>query len=126
LSAFKFHLKGFLQEVRPVNLSVLPLIKDSRKTEITLRELVLLMLISGIFDFVWYVQQFQPKAFLIENVTGLLDIDGGTQLSEALNLLGGCGYNISEPVIANAAHYGVPQNRNRLFVFGHRSTKMVF
>ncbi len=80
-----------------------------------------------LFDFVWYVQQFQPKAFLIENVTGLLDIDGGTQLSEALNLLGGCGYNISEPVIANAAHYGVPQNRNRLFVFGHRTNnKFIF
>lgn len=64
---------------------------------------------------------------MIENVTGLLDIDGGTQLSEALNLLGGCGYNISEPVIANAAHYGVPQNRNRLFVFGHRTNnKFIF
>jgi DNA (cytosine-5)-methyltransferase 1 len=74
-----------------------------------------------LFDFVWYIQQFKPKAFLIENVTGLLDIDGGTQLSEALSVLGESGYTVSEPVVVNAAHYGVPQNRNRLFVFGHRT-----
>jgi DNA (cytosine-5)-methyltransferase 1 len=76
-----------------------------------------------LFDFVWYIQQFKPKAFLLENVTGLLDIDGGTQLSEALSILGESGYTVSEPVVLNAAHYGVPQNRNRLFVFGHRTTK---
>lgn len=76
-----------------------------------------------LFDYVWYIQQFKPKAFLLENVTGLLDIDGGTQLNEALKLLSDTGYHISEPVIVNAANYGVPQNRNRLFVLGHRTTK---
>lgn len=74
-----------------------------------------------LFDFVWYIQQFRPKAFLIENVTGLLDIDSGTQLSKALRVLGESGHNISEPIVANAAHYSVPQNRNRLFVLGHRT-----
>lgn len=74
-----------------------------------------------LFDFVWYIQQFKPRAFLIENVTGLLDIDGGEQLSAALSVLEETGYTISEPVVINAANYGIPQNRNRLFVFGHRT-----
>ncbi len=75
-----------------------------------------------LFDFVWYIQQFKPKTFLLENVTGLIDIDRGVQLSGALKVLKESGYTISEPVVVNAAHHGVPQNRNRLFVFGHRTT----
>ncbi|AHJ30403.1 DNA cytosine methyltransferase [Nodularia spumigena CS-584] len=74
-----------------------------------------------LFDFVWYIQQFKPKAFLLENVTGLRDIDGGKQLSEAISVLEETGYTISEPVVMNAASYSIPQNRNRLFVFGHRT-----
>jgi DNA (cytosine-5)-methyltransferase 1 len=75
-----------------------------------------------LFDFVWFVEQFKPIGFLLENVTGLLDIDGGNQLFEAMNLLSEAGYIISKPTIANAAHYGIPQNRNRLFVLGHRTS----
>ncbi len=74
-----------------------------------------------LFDFVWYIQQFKPRAFLLENVTGLLDIDGGDQLSEALSILEEAGYAVSEPTVVNAASYGIPQNRSRLFVFGHRT-----
>lgn len=74
-----------------------------------------------LFDFVWYIQQFKPRAFLLENVTGLLDVDRGDQLSTALNLLGESGYTVCQPVIVNAANYGVPQNRNRLFIVGHRT-----
>lgn len=69
-----------------------------------------------LFDFVWYIKEFKPRAFLIENVTGLLDLDGGAQLSEALTILAASGYSISEPTIVNAGNYRVPQNRYRLFV----------
>jgi DNA (cytosine-5)-methyltransferase 1 len=75
-----------------------------------------------LFDFVWYIKEFKPKAFLIENVTGLLDLDGGAQLSEALNILAESGYSISEPTVVNAGDYHVPQNRYRLFVIGHLTT----
>jgi len=74
-----------------------------------------------LFDFVWYIQQFKPRTFLIENVAGLLDIDGGEQLSEAMSILSEDGYTIAKPTVMNAASYGVPQNRNRLFVIGHRT-----
>lgn len=75
-----------------------------------------------LFDFIWYVKEFKPRAFLIENVTGLLDLDSGTQLSEALAILSESGYSIAEPTIVNARNYNVPQNRHRLFVIGHRTT----
>lgn len=75
-----------------------------------------------LFDFVWYVKEFKPRAFLIENVTGLLDLDSGAQLSEALAILAESGYSIAEPTIVNAGNYNVPQNRYRLFVIGHRTT----
>ena len=71
-----------------------------------------------LFDFVWYIQEFRPKVFLIENVTGLLDIDNGVQLAEALKNLTVCGYSITEPTILNAANYKVPQSRQRLFIIG--------
>lgn len=80
-----------------------------------------------IFDFIWYINKFRPRAFLIENVTGLLDIDKGAQLSEALNILQRGGYSISRPAILNAADYGIPQNRCRLFIVGNRtSDKFIF
>jgi len=80
-----------------------------------------------LFDFVWYIKEFKPRAFLIENVTGLLDLDGGAQLSEALTILAKCGYSISEPTIINAGDYHVPQNRYRLFVIGHlKNNEFVF
>lgn len=75
-----------------------------------------------LFDFIWYIKEFKPRAFLLENVTGLLDLDDGTQLFEALTILAESGYSISEPTIVNAGNYHVPQNRYRLFVIGHLTT----
>lgn len=75
-----------------------------------------------LFDFVWYIEAFKPKVFLLENVTGLLEIDRGKQLSTALAQLATAGYAMTPPTIINASDYGVPQNRSRLFIVGQRST----
>jgi DNA (cytosine-5)-methyltransferase 1 len=72
------------------------------------------------FDFVRLILKFRPAVFVIENVPGLRDIDGGEQLSEAIELLELNGYNVNEPAVLNAADYGVPQYRERLFVVGSR------
>ena len=40
-----------------------------------------------LFDFVWLIQQFKPRAFVIENVPGLKDLDDGIQLAEAIKKL---------------------------------------
>ncbi|MGX8703719.1 MAG: DNA cytosine methyltransferase, partial [bacterium] len=73
-----------------------------------------------LFDYLWYIQEFRPKAFLIENVGGLLELDGESSVSSALDDLRASGYAISEPKVINAAYYGVPQNRNRCIILGVR------
>jgi DNA (cytosine-5)-methyltransferase 1 len=72
-------------------------------------------------DYVWYIKHFKPKVFVIENVSGLLEMDGGKQLSDQLEDLSKNGYTIHKPKVLNMANYGVPQNRIRLFVVGSRS-----
>ena len=73
-----------------------------------------------LFDFVSIVQHFKPAAFVIENVPGLRDLDGGEQLSEAITLLTNAGYTVEQPEVWNAADYGIPQFRQRMFVVGSR------
>ena len=78
-----------------------------------------------LFSYVELIKIFKPYAFLIENVPGLRDIDGGEQLNLAISDLINAGYdNIAEPTVLNAAMYGVPQNRNRIFIVGSRSNKI--
>ena len=74
-----------------------------------------------LFDYVRLITEFRPKVFLIENVPGLRDIDGGEQLSEAAQILEDVGYRVEEPVVLDAADFGVPQHRQRLFVVGTRA-----
>jgi len=75
------------------------------------------------FDFVEYLK---PKAFLVENVPGLLWPRHEKYLSDFLNLAKKHGYTIvaNEPLILNARDYGVPQNRRRAFIFGLRDDVM--
>lgn len=77
-----------------------------------------------LFSFVALVIEFLPAAFVIENVPGLRDIDGGEQLSEAIKLLSAAGYDVEEPEVWNAADYGIPQYRQRMFVVGSRTPGM--
>ena len=67
--------------------------------------------------FVRLVLARRPTFFLMENVVGLLTYTGF--LAEQLRLLFQAGYF---PVITvlNAAHYGVPQDRKRVFIAGYR------
>ncbi|RLK08030.1 DNA cytosine methyltransferase [Ruegeria conchae] len=71
-----------------------------------------------LFDFVDIVVHFKPRVFVIENVPGLRDLDGGQQLGEAIRTLKSAGYNVEEPEVWEAADYGIPQYRQRMFVFG--------
>jgi DNA (cytosine-5)-methyltransferase 1 len=80
---------------------------------------------SLLFDYVWYIQQFRPRAFLIENVAGLMDMDAGGQITEAIQMLESSGYEVTTPTILNAAHYSVPQNRMRVFICGSRTSHKV-
>lgn len=74
-----------------------------------------------LFDYVQLILRFKPKVFVVENVPGLRDLDGGEQLSAAIEILTQEGYVVNQPTVLNAADYGVPQYRERLFVVGSRS-----
>lgn len=76
-----------------------------------------------LFNYIEIVKHFRPTCFLIENVPGLRDLDGGVQLSTAIRELEQIGYQINEPRTLNAADFGVPQFRERLFVIGCRNGK---
>lgn len=76
-----------------------------------------------LFDYVDAILAFRPAAFLVENVPGLRDIDGGLQLRDAIGRLVTAGYSVEEPFVLNAADFGVAQHRQRLFVVGSRSVK---
>lgn len=77
-----------------------------------------------LLDFIWYIQKYRPYAFLIENVPGLREIDGGTQLNRLYATLAAAGYIVHPPQRLNAASYGVPQQRERLFIIGARTNKL--
>jgi DNA (cytosine-5)-methyltransferase 1 len=62
-----------------------------------------------------YVKTFQPLALLVENVPDALNY-GGKNIPEAMcEALSGMGY-VCRYTILNAAHYGVPQMRERMFL----------
>ena len=73
-----------------------------------------------LFDYVELVVEFRPAIFVIENVPGLRDIDGGSRLFSAVKRLAAAGYDIVGPEVLDAADFCVPQHRNRLFVIGSR------
>lgn len=57
----------------------------------------------------------QPRLMLLENVKGLLSHDGGRTFETMCSVLNDIGYAIDFRVL-NSKHYGVPQNRERIFV----------
>lgn len=73
-----------------------------------------------LFCYIEVICYFKPETFLIENVDGLLTIDGGEQVKRACKMLTDAGYDVAEPRILNAADYGVPQKRMRTFIVGSR------
>lgn len=77
-------------------------------------------------DYIWFIEKFRPKVFLIENVPGLFEIDNGYTLDLSLKKLELAGYAIATPKVLNASDFGVPQRRKRLIVVGARSSGKVF
>lgn len=60
----------------------------------------------------------KPKYLSLENVKGLLSHDGGRTFGTILSTLGECGYDVEWQVL-NSKDFGVPQNRERVFIIGH-------
>ena len=78
-----------------------------------------------IFDYIWFIKNFRPTAFLIENVPGIMQFDDSRILRHSFEELSKIGYILTEPQIINAANYGVPQNRLRWFLAGTLGRKKI-
>lgn len=84
-----------------------------------------------------FIKVNRPRFFIFENVKGLLSDDNGKTFKEWLNMLGGKSINgnavlfpYEEAVdyhiywkVLNAKDYGIPQNRERVFIVGIRDDK---
>ena len=74
------------------------------------------------------VHHFKPHAFIFENVPGMLSAKpGGISIVEKVKeVFSTMGYSLIDDLrkyaLIKAADYGVPQNRNRLVLFGIRNT----
>jgi DNA (cytosine-5)-methyltransferase 1 len=60
----------------------------------------------------------RPPLLLLENVKGLLSNDKGRTFARILQTLDELGYDVEWQVL-NSKYFGVPQNRERVFIIGH-------
>lgn len=74
------------------------------------------------FEVAEIIRRKKPKAIFLENVKGLTNHGQGKTLATILNVLrNDLGYFVPEPQILNAKNFGVPQNRERIFIVGFRN-----
>jgi DNA (cytosine-5)-methyltransferase 1 len=74
-----------------------------------------------VHHFVRIVSELKPKYFIFENVRGLTVGEHKRFLSEIITEFKGRGYKVEEDYqVLNAVNFGVPQDRQRLFLMGAR------
>ncbi len=79
-----------------------------------------------VFHFVRLVQELRPKYCVFENVKGLTLGKHAQFLGELIAALEGAGYAVLQPYrVLNAADFGVPQDRHRLFLVAARSGRLL-
>ncbi len=66
------------------------------------------------------MQNKKPKAFLLENVKGLINIHQGAVLEEVISIFSDSGYKVFYKVL-NSLDYGIPQSRERVYFVGIRN-----
>lgn len=71
------------------------------------------------------VEKVRPDFFVIENVKGLTTLSGGAFRDDIINRFSALGYNVKFQIL-NAADYGVPQNRYRVFFVGMKNDSFRF
>ncbi|HEM3576805.1 TPA: DNA cytosine methyltransferase [Streptococcus suis] len=70
------------------------------------------------FEIARFASILRPKYLFLENVTGLLNHDNGNTFEVILGALDELGYD-AEWQVFNSKNFGVPQNRERVFIIGH-------
>lgn len=69
------------------------------------------------FEIEKLLSEYQPKAFLLENVRGLTSHDQGRTFKTIIDRLQNLNYGVSY-LILNSSNFGIPQNRVRVYILG--------
>lgn len=69
------------------------------------------------FDIAKIIEHHRPRVVFLENVKRFRTHDGGNTYNVIESLLQGMGYTVHSKVL-NAKHFGVPQNRERIYIVG--------
>lgn len=72
------------------------------------------------YEYARLVDEIRPKVFIYENVKAVTSHDGGATWAKMKQVFEELGYTFSWQIL-NAKNYGIPQNRERLFVIGFRN-----
>lgn len=78
-----------------------------------------------IFTYLKYVEEFNPKWFMMENVAGLVNLADGYFLENFIKKVKELGYNNYDYKIINTADYGVPQKRKRFIFLANRTGNII-
>ena len=70
------------------------------------------------FEIARILDHHKPKAFLLENVKGLRGHDKGNTFKTIMSILNELGYKTLAHKVLNAKEFGLPQNRERIFIVG--------
>ena len=70
------------------------------------------------FEIARFASILKPQYLFLENVKGLLNHDNGNTFEVVLSALDELGYDVEWQVL-NSKNFGVPQNRERVFIIGH-------
>lgn len=82
---------------------------------------------SLFMSFAQWIEALEPSVFVMENVKGLLsrrNADGDYVIDIIKRTFAGLGYFV-EVWLLNAAEYGVPQTRERIFIVGHHQSSAI-
>lgn len=77
------------------------------------------------YHFARVIDECQPKVFIYENVRGLMNHDEGRTWQVVQDVFDSLGYSIHSSLL-NSRDFGIPQNRERIFVIGFRNAKTKF
>ena len=83
---------------------------------------------SLFFEVARILRDKRPRYFILENVKGILNHDGGETFQTILKILSDIGYKVQWQLL-NSKFFGVPQNRERVYIvgcYGNECTGKIF
>lgn len=76
-----------------------------------------------IYQYIRVVEECEPEIIVYENVRGMMNIDNGNTIKDFVQALRDIGYFCHYGIV-NTKDYGVPQNRERLFLVGFKDSDL--